>query len=120
MGEAALKFPHLRPWKPGESGNPAGRPKGCRVKLEARFLADLLADWNEHGAKTLAAAREKDPVGYVKVAASLMPKQIQDDSGLEDFNRDELRLAIDALRSFVALRASGEPGGEVSEPAKAQ
>src|ERR1700723_3505438 len=120
VGEAALNFPHLRPWKPGQSGNPAGRPKGSRIKLEERFLADLVKDWNEHGAATLAAAREKDPVGYVKVAASLMPKQIQDDSGLEEFNRDELRLAIDALRSFVSLRTAGEPGSEVSESAEAR
>jgi hypothetical protein len=120
MAANATSLAYLKPWKPGQSGNPAGRPKGSRGKLEERFLADLLADWQDNGAATLAAAREKDPVGYVKVAASLMPKQIQDDGGLEDFNRDELRLAIDALRSFVALRASGEPGGEVSEPAKAE
>lgn len=118
---AALKAVWLAPhqWKPGESGNPAGRPKGARARLEHAFLDDLLADWNANGKAALVAAREKDPVGYVKVTASLMPKMVEPDSGLEDFNRDELRLAIDALRSFVALRSSGEARSETDEPVKA-
>jgi hypothetical protein len=107
------------PWQPGQSGNPAGRPKGSRHKLEERFLADLLEDWQGHGQAALSAAREKDPVGYVKVAASLMPKMVEADSALEEFNRDELRLAIDALRSFVALSEARSAPGEDSESVKA-
>ena len=38
------------PWKPGESGNPAGRPKGSRNKLSEEFVAEIYADWCEHGA----------------------------------------------------------------------
>ena len=36
-----------RPWKPGESGNPAGRPKGSRNKLSEEFIADrLVPTWS--------------------------------------------------------------------------
>lgn len=115
---AVLKPVWLEPhqWKPGESGNPSGRTKGTRNKLETRFLEDLLKDWEAFGEQALAAAREKDPVGYVKVAASLMPKKVDPEAGLEGITRDELRLAITALQSFLAPRDLNSSGTEASEP----
>ena len=40
----------LKPWlwKPGQSGNPAGRPVGARNRLAETFLEDLYRDWQEH------------------------------------------------------------------------
>ena len=68
---------YVRPWKPGESGNPAGRPKGSRNKLSEEFVAEVYADWCEHGAAAIQTVRETRPDVYVKVVASLLPRQVQ-------------------------------------------
>ena len=65
------------PWKPGESGNPAGRPKGSRNRLSEEFVAEVYADWCEHGAAAIQTVRETRPDVYVKVVASLLPRQVQ-------------------------------------------
>ena len=80
-GDAKSTLPEHRglrpPWKPGESGNPAGRPKGSRNKLSEEFVAEVYADWCEHGAAAIKTLRETRPDVYVKVLASLLPRQVQ-------------------------------------------
>ena len=61
----------------GTSGNPAGRPKGSRHKLTESFLKDIVAAWELHGAKALEMLAANDQATFVKVAASLMPKQVE-------------------------------------------
>jgi hypothetical protein len=36
------RYRGLRPWKPGQSGNPKGRPKGSRNKVDHRMAMDTL------------------------------------------------------------------------------
>jgi len=67
----------LRPWKPGQSGNPAGRPLGARSKFSMAFYEDLLDVWTEHGREAMVTTAKKDPATFVRVAASLMPKQVK-------------------------------------------
>ena len=57
-------------------GNP-GRPKGSRNKLSEDFLKALHDDFQTHGAATIAEARERDPVAYVRMIAGLLPKDIK-------------------------------------------
>ena len=64
-------------WAPGQSGNPAGRPKGSRQKLSEGFLSDLAEHWQEHGKDAISRACEKSPVEYLRVVASLMPKNVE-------------------------------------------
>jgi hypothetical protein len=66
-----------RPFKSGAewTGNAAGRAPGSRNKLTEDFLATLYADWQRNGAAAIVAMREADPAAYVKVVASLVPRE---------------------------------------------
>lgn len=63
-------------WKPGESGNPAGRPIGSRNKLSEAVIQDIAADWAIGGAETIARVRLTDPATYFRVVASILPKDV--------------------------------------------
>src|SRR6476646_9359973 len=55
-------------FKPGQSGNPKGRPKGARNRLGTQFLEALEADFNQFGPQAIALVREKKPEVYMRVA----------------------------------------------------
>ena len=56
--------------------NAAGRPKGSKHNLGEDFLAVLAEDFVEHGADVIAKARHQDPVGYLRVVAGLLPREL--------------------------------------------
>lgn len=102
---------HTR-FKAGESGNPGGKPKASRNRLQGAFLSALADDFDTDGKAAIAAAREKDPVGYIKAIASLMPKQVEQSQPLDDLTDAELTAGIALLRS----RLSGEAGEGTHSP----
>ncbi len=78
-------------FQPGNPGGP-GRPKGSRNKLSEAFLEAVQADFQEHGAAAIEAARIESPLGYVHMIAGLLPQKLEVDQKrrLVDFTDAEL------------------------------
>lgn len=63
-------------FKPGQSGNPAGKPKGARHALTNDFVKALADDFSKHGRAAITTVREEDPGKYLDIVAKLVPKDI--------------------------------------------
>ncbi len=59
----------LIPYKPGQSGNPAGRQKGSRNKLGEAFVEALHDDFAKYGVAAIETVRDEKPDQYLKVIA---------------------------------------------------
>jgi hypothetical protein len=93
---------------PGQSGNPAGRPKGSRNKLGEQFLTDLYADWVENGVAAIKKVRETRPEIYLKVVASILPKQLEIKSDpFDGITDDQLAALIAAARNALGIADKG-------------
>src|SRR5262245_9564777 len=88
-------------FKPGQSGNPAGRPKGARSKLSESFLKALAEDFDSNGIEVIEKVRNGRPHEYLKIVAAVLPKQMQ----LEDLTPN--RRAEDLTDDELATIASG-------------
>jgi hypothetical protein len=66
--------PHL--WKPGQSGNPRGRARGCRDKLGEAFVVALYADFLLYGQDAVAKARIEKPSAYLTAISRVLPKEV--------------------------------------------
>lgn len=84
-------------FKPGKSGNPAGRPKGAKSKLTENWWADLHSAWEAHGQAALDAVATTDPGKFISVVASVMPKDVNVNTTITDMTDEQLESRIASL-----------------------
>lgn len=97
-----------------------GRPKGARNKLGEAFLQDMLADWQEHGVATIATVREEKPDQYLKVVASILPKEMNLRVGeFDDLTDEQLARQLASIATQLA-RAGVDLGEGVGSPPPSQ
>lgn len=103
-------------FKPGQSGNIKGRPKGSRNKLGEAFIADLHADWLENGAAVIASVRAEKPDAYLKVVAGILPRELKIET-TNDLSDSELDARIRQLAEIIGVEVGiigASDGEEVS------
>src|SRR5262245_16136476 len=111
----APKHPKRRgpgvPFAPGQSGNPAGRPKGSRNKLDAAFTDALYQDFLQHGPTVIEAVRKEQPAQYMRVVASVLPKEVKiDKTPVSELSDDELARLREVARAMASGQESARDG----------
>ena len=66
---------NLKMFQPGNPGGP-GRPKGSKHRISEAFLRAIADDFEAHGIEAIEQCRRDDPATYVRVVASLIPKEV--------------------------------------------
>ena len=123
MADAFSEAPKKRvvgtPIKPGQVLNPNGRPKGSRNKLGEMFIEALYESFKEKGVDAIDRVRVEQPAQYLKVIASLMPKEFHVKDPVFDAMNDE-QLAdligeVRAARAAAAARAKAASGTQLTD-----
>lgn len=106
--------------------NGGGRKLGARNRLGEAYIEDLRSVWETHGKQALIDCALTEPAQFVRMLASLLPKQIEVDATLSVFSElttadevlamvaDELgeetaRVLADALDRNETLTIDAEP-----------
>lgn len=103
-----------KPWEPGTSGNPLGRPKGYRNKLGEAFLEAMHNDFKEHGISAIVKVREEKPEQYLKVIAMILPKQlhINETAEISGLSTDVMMDMLTVIQGLIGKGGSKTIEGE--------
>ena len=107
---------NLTPWKPGQSGNPNGRPIGSRTVFSDNFVRDLASVWSEEGRETMVKTARTNPAVFCATCARLIPndvrvtvqQQLAGNLSAEDWAM--MREIVEAVKQAIPDAAHAKPG----------
>lgn len=104
--------------KPAARSRTGQKPEADSSAADTQFVDALTSDFRNFGASAIAQVREKDPVTYMKLCASVLPKSvIEDIDPLDTLSDEELRHRATDLAAKVGLGPGADLGG-AGKPAK--
>src|SRR5215470_100295 len=106
----------------GNPGKGGGRRKGSRDRISTALLEAIAKDFEEFGEEAVKIARVEKPVEYLRIVASLLPKEFEIvDSRLQDISDEELDAFIEvARRRVITLKDIGDGTAETADREPAQ
>jgi hypothetical protein len=97
-------------FQPGRAKT-GGRQKGTRDKLSSDFVAALSEAFEQRGAEAIRIVIDERPQEFLRVIASIVPKEIEfTDNRLKDIPDEELDAIIDHIRRQLAGSGDAESG----------
>ena len=106
-------------WARGASGNVSGRPPGTRNRFSEKFVSDVAAVWDQHGATVLEKMVKEEPARFAELCGRLIPKDVQVSlsarmpGNLEPDDWQALLELLGAVR--VALPGDQRKPGEIAQ-----
>src|SRR5262245_43204242 len=114
-----------KPFEVGNTLGKAGRPRGSRNKLAADVFRDVLAHWNEpvradgtgmtKGQAALEILFKREPRDYVKVVASMLPRELMVENVAAQLDDSELDRMIEMLRERVLAAREEQALDQITE-----
>jgi predicted O-methyltransferase YrrM len=85
----------------GDGGNKGGgRRQGARHRISTALLEAFAADFEANGAETIKITRIERPTEYLKIAASLLPREFEiTHNQIQEISDDELDQLINRVRA---------------------
>jgi hypothetical protein len=89
------------------------RPKASSTEApDSAFVDALAVDFRRHGATAISRLREDDPVSYIKMCASVLPKAVIDSiDPLDSLTDEELHERARRLAEKAGLGPRPDPDG---------
>lgn len=93
-----------------------GRPKGARSKLGEAFIEDMLVAWESQGPAAIQRVIGERPQDFLKVVASLMPRDLnvnvnQTESMTDEQLVERIRKLDATIRPFLDAQGKDGTGG---------
>ena len=93
-------------WVKGQSGNPAGRPRGSRSRLAEAVIEEVMDDFRKHGAGVVREVRESHPQVYLQIVSRLLPQnvaiEIDARKSITEFSSEELAQMLQKDEKIVS------------------